>query len=228
MPGAADLPADLQALPGRHALGLDHQRFAADVDRLVKALQAWVPLAAAAAPASAPADAKHGSPAATPRRAAALVAGTAVLAAAAWWLAGGRPGAGTDDATATAEARAAINGAWIAEVPYAWLREPLRERFVFGGEGGRVSGTASFLGVDRPVQDGRFDAREGLQFVVQSSEIAGSTMFDVRHRYQGTLQADGIHLTMQTEGASQPHTPLRFVARRAMPPATGAAASGAR
>jgi len=214
MPGAADLPADLRALPGRHALGLDHKRFAADVDRLMRALQAWVPLAAAA-PSPAQADPPQGSPTVTRRRAAALVAGAAVLTAAAWWLAGGRPGAGTDEATATDEARAGINGTWIAEVPYPWLREPLRERFIFSGERNRVSGTASFLSVDRLVQEGRFEADGALNFVLRTSETAGSSTHDVLHRYRGVLQADGMHFEMQTEGASQPHAPLHFVARRA-------------
>lgn len=225
MPGPADLPADLQALPGRHALGLDHERFAADIERLVTALQAWVPLAAATA-SSTQASPKPGSPLGATRRHLALGTGVAVLAAAAWWLAASRPDAGTRDATSAHAARAGINGAWMADVPYAWLREPLRERFVFSGEGARVSGTASFLGVDRPVQEGRFEAGEGLQFVVHTRETAGSSTREVRHRYHGTLQADGIRFEMQTEGASQPHAPLRFLARRALPLATGAAASG--
>ncbi|HSM21162.1 MAG TPA: toll/interleukin-1 receptor domain-containing protein [Rubrivivax sp.] len=225
MPGPADLPADLQALAGRHALGLDHERFTVDIERLVSALQVWVPLAAATA-SSAQADPAHRSPPRTTRRHLALGAGFAALAAAAWWLAGSRPDAGTDDTTAADAARAGINGTGIAEVPYAWLREPLRERFVFSGEGARVSGTASFLGVGRLVQDGRFEAGEGLQFVVHTSETAGNSLRDVRHRYHGTLRADGIHFEMQTEGASQPHAPLRFVARRALPSAAGAAASG--
>jgi hypothetical protein len=223
MPGTAELPSDLQTLPGRHALRLDHERFAADIEQLVSSLQAWVPLAAAV-PSSAPAGPVRGSPVSAGRRAAALVA-AAVLAAAAWWLAAGRSGVGTGDATSAGEARAGINGPWIAEVPYAWLREPVRERFVFSGEGARVIGTASFLGVDRLVQDGRFEAGEGLQFVVETSEMAGSSLHEVRHRYHGTLQADGIHFVMQTEGASQPHAPLRFVARRPPPPAAEAPVS---
>jgi len=221
MPGAADLPTDLQALPGRHALRLDHERFAVDVEQLVRLLQAWVPLAAAA-PSPAQAGPARGSPVSARRGAAALVAGAAVLAAAAWWLAADRPGVGSGDATSAGEARAGINGPWIAEVPYAWLPKAKRERFVFSGEGARVIGTASFLGVDRLVQDGRFEAGEGLQFVVETSEMAGSSLRAVRHRYHGTLQADGIHFVMQTEGASQPHAPLRFVARRGPPPAAEA------
>jgi hypothetical protein len=221
MPGAADLPTDLQALPGRHALRLDHERFAVDVEQLVRSLQAWVPLAAAV-PSSARAGTARGAMASAGRRAAALLAGTAVLAATAWWLAAGRPGVGTGEATAAGAARAAINGPWIAEVPYAWLREPVRERFVFSGEGARVIGKASFLGVDRLVQDGRFEAGEGLQFVVETSEMAGNSVREVRHRYHGSLQPDGIHFVMQTEGASQPHAPLHFVARRPPPPAADA------
>ena len=216
MPAPADLPADLQALTGRHALALDHRRFAADIERLVKALQAWVPLAAATSPA------KSGY-AVTPdwltRRRAALGAGIAALAVTAWWLlAPSHPPA--------EEGRAAINGTWIAEVPYAWLREPKRERFVFSGEGPRVSGTASFLGVDRLVQDGRFEPAAGLRFEVHTRESLGSESREVRHLYQGVPQAGGIHFEMQTEGASQPHAPLRFVARRTPPPTPTATASG--
>ncbi len=235
MPSPAELPADLQALTGRHALGLDHRRFAADIDRLVTALQTWVPLAAAAP--AVPAAAQAGPAAATTRglsrRSVLLGAGIAALAAGTWWLVARQPGSGTaaDDSAAAAAAgqgRAAINGPWIADVPYAWLPEPKRERFVFSGDGARVIGTASFLGVDRLVQEGRFEAGEGLQFVVQTSEMAGSALREVLHRYRGVLQPDGLHFQLQTEGASQPHAPLRFIARRAAPATVPAAASSER
>lgn len=221
MPGVADLPADLHALPGLHALGLDHKRFAADIERLVTALQSWVPLGATSSPV--PADRSRGSPAVSRRRAAALAAAATALAAAAWWLTQVRPGAGIDGASAAGEARAGVHGTWVAEVPYAWLREPQRERFVFSGEGDRLSGTASFLGVDRGVQEGRLEADGTLQFVIRTRETDGGSTHEVLHRYRGVFRADGIHFEMQTEGASQPHAPLHFVARRMAAPDRAAA-----
>lgn len=228
MPSPADLPADLQALTGRHALALDHRRFAADIERLVKALQAWVPLAAATSPPagstlaavlSHDAGDSTAAPAGFTRRSAAFGLGIAALAGGVGWLL-------VRFRAPSEESRAGINGTWIAEVPYAWLPDPKRERFVFSGEGPRISGTASFLGVDRLVQEGKFEPATGLRFEVHTRESLGSESREVRHLYLGVPQADGIHFEMQTEGASQPHAPLRFVARRAPPATPAAMASG--
>ena len=42
------------------------------------------------------------------------------------------------------------------------------------------------------------------------------------HRYRGRLAGGEIHFVMQTEGASQPHVLIEFVARRVAPAASQA------
>ena len=142
MPGAAQLPADLQALPGRNALALGHASFGADFERLAAALDGAVPAARRAPP-----------------RRAAVVAGLALLGLGA----APRPGASARRMRSTrrraAPQRAAVNGVWEAPVRYDWPNADHLERFAFAGDGDALHGTASFLRVPRGVLEGRVARR---------------------------------------------------------------------
>ena len=201
MPQASQLPADLQALAQRHALPLAHLHYDADIARLVQAIGATVPPL----------------PAGTPSRRPWLVAGglaALALGGAAWWAM--RSGMGAPAGPMLAE-RQRVNGLWTAEVPYAWLPEPRRERLRFSGDGAQLDGAASFLGVDRPLQEGRYSAADGLHFVTTSIELLGDEQRELRHRYHGVPQGGGIAFEMQTLGGREPQPLLRFVARPAAP-----------
>jgi hypothetical protein len=217
MPSEAQLPAPLQALARRQALVMDPRRFAADSEQLLAVLRQ-------ALDEPAPATTSATTPATSPPRprpigllvGVALAIGT--LAAAAWWAL--RPGLPDDSTTAAGVAaapRPAVNGRWQAEVAYDWPGARFRETLVLQGDGRVLQGTASFLQVPRGIEDGQVDA-DGLRFVTRSSETLGSGPDRVvTHRYRGSLVGDTLQLTMQTEGAAQPHAPVAITARRSAP-----------
>ncbi|MBM3788882.1 MAG: hypothetical protein FJW35_00870 [Acidobacteria bacterium] len=126
-------------------------------------------------------------------------AAAALVALAAWLVLGGR---------APAEA----GGRWVADVRYDFGVNQ-REVFRFTLEGEKLLGTASFLGVDRTVREGKVRGEE-ITFTTVTSEAAGSESREARHLYRGTVQAQEIRFTMQTEGGFSEHPPVDFVARR--------------
>lgn len=198
MPSEAQLPEVLRPLARRNALELDHSRFAADIERLAAALREA--LGEAAPPASRPT-----------RRAAWGIAGALLVAVAlgAVWLLR-EPAA---PASASAAARPSIDGRWQAEVTYDWPNARYQERFVFSGDGDRLHGSASFLGVPRGLLEGRVEP-DGLSFITKTGENSGGATVETVHRYRGRLVGGEIRFVMQTEGGSSPHVPVEFVARR--------------
>lgn len=112
------------------------------------------------------------------------------------------------------EARPDMNGPWQSEVTYDWGNAKYSETFTFGGDGEEVHGTASFLGVNRGILDGR--VKDGsLQFITKTGEMVGDERKDVVHRYRGKVLRDEIKFLMQTEGGSSEHLPIEFTARKA-------------
>ena len=215
MPSAAQLPEPLQPLARRQALVIDARHFEADVQLLLDAVRQ-----ALGEPAGPPAAA--GRPPA--RRQANLVLGGAavagLLAGTAWWALRPAASPATSPGTEVAKqaVRPALNGRWQADVRYGWMATDLRETLDLQGDGTALQGTASFLRVPRGIEDGRVDA-EGIRFTTRSTEVAGSGPERVvTHRWRGTLVGDTLQLTMQTEGAAQPHAPVAVTARRVPPP----------
>jgi len=224
MPTEAQLPGPLQPLARRQALVMDARRFAADTQQLLAVLRPALGEADQAATPATPA-----TPARAPKRrlgrplaAAALIA--AVLAGAAWWAQRATPPTATLPAAnpaahpvAVAAPRPAINGRWQAEVDYDWPGAHFRETLDLQGEGTALQGTASFLRVPRGIEEGLVDG-DGIRFATRSTEVLGSTGERVvTHRYRGRLVGDTLQLTMQTEGAAQPHRPVAVTARRSAP-----------
>ena len=202
MPTAAQLPDDLRALAGRNALELDNSRYAADIERLVAAVHEALGEVGATPPS---------------RRRTPWIAGAValfvvgVLGLFGWSrLATSRlptaPGVGAPVAV-----RAAINGTWQATFEYDWPNSLYTERFVLGGEGGDLHGSASFLSVPRGVLEGVVEAN-ALRFMTRTKETGRAG--DVVHRYSATLIGDELHFVLQTEDSSSSHVPVTFVARR--------------
>jgi len=200
MPEAARLPPDLHALAGRNALELDNTRFAADMDHLLREVEAALGEEPAAPPT-------RGSLATRWLAVAALAA--LVVAAVVWELRSSVPEA---QRRGMSTARVAVNGEWRAQVEYDWPNARYVERFVFMGEGDALQGSASFLGVARGVLEGSVDGAQ-LRFVTRTSEMGGADAAVV-HRYRGQLVGDELRFVMQTEGGSSAHVPVEFVARR--------------
>ena len=63
-----------------------------------------------------------------------------------------------------------------------------------------------------------------MSFVTRTGEMLGGAdrAAPTVHRYRGRLAGGEIHFVMQTEGASQPHVLIEFVARRVAPAASQA------
>jgi len=210
MPAAAQLPGPLQPLARRQALVIDPRRFDADTQLLLSAVRQALgePAARPAAPSPPPGGR-------TARLALAGAVAACALAGAAWWAL--RPAPGPAASATTPATRPAVNGRWQADVRYGWMGTEVRETLDLQGDGTTLQGTASFLRVPRGIEDGRVDA-DGIRFSTRSTEVAGSGPERVvTHRWRGTLVGDTLQLTMQTEGAAQPHAPVPVTARRSPP-----------
>lgn len=188
MPAEADLPPRLKPLARRHAMSLGDTHWAADVGRLVAAI---------------------GLPARRPPWPWALggaAAATAVVGA--WCLGSPRP---------APDPAGRLVGAWQAELKYAW-GDRHRERFEFKRHAGQLTGTASFLGYPRAIDELTFDGRH-LRFETQSQQSMGSETRVLTHRYTAELHGeppdDRLVLRMQTNNAFHSTPPLEFEARRA-------------
>lgn len=193
MPTEADLPSPLHPLARRHALELRNSRYRDDIERLLAVLRDAV--------GDAPPDAS------TPqsRRPLLLALGAGSVLA----LIGV---AGYSLWSARRDTRPDINGEWQADVGYDWGARHA-ERFVFGGSGSVLHGSASFLRVARGIVEGEV-AGDTVRFTTTSLETAGDTSATLRHRYRATLVGDELRFVMQTDGGVSSHEPVHFVARR--------------
>jgi hypothetical protein len=199
MPSEADLPEPLKPLARRHALTLGDTHWQADMARLIQALGL------------------------RPRRsfwpwalAGALLAAAAVAALYAFkpW----QPTKAPTDHTAR------LLGIWEADVRYSW-GDAYRERFEFKRHAGQVTGSASFLGYPRAIEQLRVDGTN-LHFETRTLQSMGSETREVTHRYSAELRGpatdERLALRMVSSGAFDITRPLEFEAQR-----TSAAASAA-
>jgi hypothetical protein len=185
MPAETELPADLARLSRLQALELSDERWDYDLGQLLEAL-----------------GANSGVRAWIRRRkwwAAALLL---LLAA-----------VGTLVYMRTEPAAPSVQGEWQAMVEYDW-GATYPERFVFEIDGNsRVLGTASFLKVDRTIENGLL-ADDQISFLTHSEETTGEASREAQHSYRGTIREDAIEFVMQTSGGFSPHPAVRFKATR--------------
>jgi hypothetical protein len=185
MPAEADLPPDLARLSRLQAIELSDERWDYDLGQLLEAL-----------------GASTGVRAWIRRRkwlAAALLALCAAI--------------GVSIFVRLQPAAPSVQGEWLATVEYDW-GATYPERFVFELEGdGTVVGTASFLKVDRTIEEGRLDA-DRISFLTRTEETTGEASRETRHSYRGTIGEDAIEFVMQTSGGFSSHPAIRFSATR--------------
>lgn len=193
MPAAAALPSSMRALANRNALTLGDANWAADLARLEAALASWLP--AAARPARS-------------RRGLIVMAAVLVLALAGgarWWSL-------RDGAPNTPEA-AAVLGEWSAEVAYPWnLR--VREHYIFTLDNGRISGSASFLGVARALEAAAWN--EGrLRFQTRSQTVSGDEPArELVQRYELWRDGEIVRVRLQIQRGRALDAPFEFIAQR--------------
>lgn len=96
----------------------------------------------------------------------------------------------------------AVVGTWRAEVAYPDGRS-FDERFEFRLTGHALSGSASYRGVRRALEDGQFDGNT-LSFLVRTRERRGNDQVELRHAYTGVLEDGFIRFRLDTPGASEP------------------------
>lgn len=110
-------------------------------------------------------------------------------------------------------ARAAVHGHWHAEVVYPWPNARFDERFEFFGDGSVLRGSASYLRVARGIVDGHVEG-DRVRFETRTLEVGASGERRLVHRYDGRVDGDRLHLTMQTERSGEGEVPVHFVAWR--------------
>lgn len=185
VPLGPSLPEPIKLLASHDAHDLSDERWSYDVGRLIEATEKLA-----------------GTPASSQRwrLVAAVVAVLVIAAAIAAFLFQRTPLEPT-----------ALAGSWSAEVTYDW-GDKYTERFSFTVAGNLVTGSASFLGVVRGIEDGSL-TDDRVVFQTRTEEINGDTRSSVVHRYRGAIAGDTITFTMQTEGSSST-VPVEFTARR--------------
>jgi len=120
------------------------------------------------------------------------------------------PAASTDAARATDVT--AVNGGWRAQVTYSWGAS-YAERFAFQVDSGRVTGTVTYLGTPRGIEEGVAEGNE-IKFTVRAEELVGSDVRPYRLSYAGTVVGGGIHFVLEDSRG----TPgVQFAAARDLP-----------
>jgi TIR domain len=211
MPDEAALPEPLKPLARRNAMPLTDAHWRADVQRLVAALGG------------------------TPRRAVwpwvllgAAVAAVAVAAVCALWP---RPAAAPAPAASAPaglpDASQRWPGRWSAEVRYDWGAQ-VTEVFDFKRHAGLLTGTATFIGYPRGIEQVQADGSH-LRFVTRTQERSGEQTYDLTHQYsiehRGAPPDEVLAVRVHTTGGfGGGRKPVEYEARRA-PASPPAAAS---
>jgi hypothetical protein len=210
MPHENDLPGDLRPLSIRQALDLRDAHFHADAERLIDTLNQTVPrtvnrlwrlkstrfavtVSAALAlgaimggvlllrvnPAS------PGNPAsASPRR---IAPGKAPVPSP-------RSNRFEADTSKQQTTGPSAEGKWKATVKY-WDEATYPETFNFEVIGAELSGTASFLGADHNIFDGKI-VGDRISFVTKSLTALGDETHEDKQYYKGTVKGDTIRFSM--------------------------------
>jgi hypothetical protein len=154
-----------------------------------------------------------------------LTFGVAVCGIAAWTYVaakapstpGTRTGAGTAVHTGDAVAPAAkvdVTGTWSAPVKYSW-GDTHPETFQFEVHGQELSGTASYVTAPHGIVDGKIDGSH-LSFQTTSYSELNDKRYQEKHRYRGTVSADGdaIEFVLDTDSGYDAPPPAKFTAHR--------------
>jgi hypothetical protein len=205
MPQPDDLPKDLRPLSVHQAMDLRDAHFHADADLLIALLNKTVP------GIGRPPDGRW-------RRFALAAVAVAAVAA----LAGGlflsrqpkppvQPNPESVVRTPIAPA-VKVAGRWTATVKYDW-GDTYTETFDFEIAGLELSGTASLLGRDRGIFDGRIDGGR-VSFMTKSQTSLGDKTYEDKHFYKGTVEGDTIRFSLLTDSGAESHVPVHFTATR--------------
>lgn len=109
---------------------------------------------------------------------------------------------------------ASVTGDWNARVRYDW-GDSYPEKFHFEVDGPELSGSASFLGLDRGILDGKI-AGNRISFTTKTLVSLNSEdkNYEDKHYYRGTLANNAIQFTMTIDSEIESHVPIHFTATR--------------
>ena len=216
MPRQDDLPNDLRPLSVRQAMDLRDAHFHADAEQLMGELVKTVPSIT-----SRPRKSKSNGLA----LAVSSVLAVAVIVGSILVFrqmkpashpnpvsAGQKRYTPADGAIPFAQA-ANVNGKWKATVKYDWPGAVYNETFNFEVAGSELSGTASFLGLDRGIFDGKIEANQ-VRFMTKSLTTMDDKTYQDQHYYKGTVAGDAIRFSMLTDSSVESHVPVLFTAKR--------------
>jgi hypothetical protein len=110
-----------------------------------------------------------------------------------------------------------VSGDWNAKVKYDW-GDSYPEKFHFEVDGAELSGSASFLRVDRGILDGKITG-DRISFTTKTLVSINSEekMHEDKHYYKGVLANNAIQFTMNTDSEVESHVPIHFTATRTAP-----------
>jgi len=188
MPRAEDLPQDLRDLSERQAVEIRDSHFHQDAEQLLTVLHKSLR-----------------GPLITRRRLVAVLAAVAVVVLLACGMLLFWPSAKA----------ANMAGDWTAKVGYDW-GDSHPEKFHFEVDGAELSGSASFLGVDRGILDGKI-TDDHISFTTKTLVSLNSEekMHEDKHYYKGVFANNAIQFTMITDSEVESHVPIHFTATRA-------------
>ena len=190
MPPEEALPEPLRPLARRHAIAVNDASWSADVERLATSLEPGLPVVAGP-----PVQQIPQSWLITGALVGLLFVIGAFLLTSRFWI-----------------SPPEIAGTWEAQVDYDWGVSQV-ERFEFRFTGDDVTGSATFLGIRRAIENALLEG-ERLEFQTRSRELVGNEQRELVHRYDGTVGEGEIRFTMSTTGGFSEREPITFVARR--------------
>ncbi len=106
-----------------------------------------------------------------------------------------------------------VKGKWKATVKYDWPGAVYNETFSFEVAGTELSGTASLLGVDHGIFDGKVEGDQ-ISFMTKSLTSLDDQTYQDKHYYKGTVEGDTIRFSMLTDSSVESHVPVHFTAKR--------------
>lgn len=133
-----------------------------------------------------------------------------------WWQM--RTERGTQPSSSAGSKAALFTGRWNGEVIYP-RGEKYSEEFFFQPEGGKLFGTASFLGMKRGIEDGKIDGDQ-LSFFARFDEGSGEQTVQHKNYYWGQVTDSRISMRLQD---SRGNPPVDFVLKKAASPIDGGA-----
>jgi hypothetical protein len=106
-----------------------------------------------------------------------------------------------------------VKGKWKATVKYDWPGAVYNETFNFRVEGSELSGTASLLGVDRGIFDGKIEG-DHVRFMTKSLTKLDDKTYQDQNHYKGLVAGDTIRFSLLTDSGAESHVPVLFTAKR--------------